>query len=76
MVVNQILANDALPNSALLEFGWSSVEFTKKENGTVRETRDSHHAIVKEHSHKRNGKFCPDARDVCCSSRFYEAISD
>ena len=54
--------------SALLEFGWSFVEFSNR-SGKVEVRREDQHVIVKENSHRRNGRFSPDARDVSIPTR-------
>lgn len=49
-------------HDAMLEFGWSFVDFEYR-NGKVEVRREDQHVVIKENSHRRNGKFSPDARD-------------
>ena len=60
---NHVRTDDFAFDSALLEFGWSFVEFSNRK-GAVQVRREDQHIIVKENSRRRNGKFSPDARDV------------
>ncbi|GAA5821768.1 hypothetical protein JCM11251_001016 [Rhodosporidiobolus azoricus] len=50
-------------HDVLLEFGWSVVEFTKKEDGSIKARREDQHAAVKENLRFKNGRFAPNARD-------------
>ncbi|KAL8277378.1 hypothetical protein RQP46_010218 [Phenoliferia psychrophenolica] len=43
----------------LTEFGWSLVQFS----GGKEVARTVEHIVVQENAHRRNGRYCPDARD-------------